>query len=78
MSLIDSIQVEVSVVIGSVDLPIRQLLKIGRGATIQLDAAHDDPSLLYVNDELVARGDVRVNGEFIEVEISHVLKRARR
>jgi flagellar motor switch protein FliN/FliY len=77
MSLIDTIQVELSVVIGSTDLPIRQLLKIGRGATIQLDASHDDPSLLYVNDELVARGDVRVNGEHIEVEISHVVKRAR-
>lgn len=77
MSLIDSILVDVSVVIGSTDLPIRQLLKIGRGATIQLDAAHDDPSLLYVNDELVARGDVRVNGEHIEVEISQVIRRGR-
>lgn len=77
MSVIDTIQVELSVVIGSTDLPIRQLLKVGRGATIQLDAAHDDPSHVYVNDELVARGDVRVSGDHIELEISHVVKRVR-
>ena len=58
MSVIDGIKVDVSIVLGSAHVPIRQILKMSRGAIIPLDCGYDDPTLVYVNNELVAEGQI--------------------
>ncbi len=45
-------------VLGKVSIPIRQLLKMGRGAVIALDRALDEPIEIRANNHLIARGDV--------------------
>ena len=65
MSVIDGIKIDVSVVLGSANIPIRQVLKMSRGAIIPLDCGYDDPTLVYVNNELVAEGQVKVDGDKI-------------
>ena len=55
---VGKVYVEISVVIGWSTMPIHQLLRMGRGAVIELNTTVNDPAYLYVNDHLVARGEV--------------------
>jgi flagellar motor switch protein FliN/FliY len=66
-----------SIVLGSSRLPIRQILKMGRGALIPLDCGYDDPTELYVNEKLIARGKVRVTGDRMSLEVTEIVKRGR-
>jgi flagellar motor switch protein FliN/FliY len=52
------IPVVVSAVLGRVSMPINQLLKLGRGAVVELDRRLGEPIEIYVNNRLVARGEV--------------------
>lgn len=75
MSVIDKISVEMTVVIGRTHMPIRQLLKMGRGAVIDLDARHDDPVWIFANDELIARGEIVLLGDRIGVSVTERIRR---
>lgn len=77
MSILESIPVELSIVLGSAQVPIRQILQMSRGAMIPLDTGQDDPSLVYVNDELVATGRILVDGERMSLEISEIITKSR-
>lgn len=75
MSVIEGIEVEISVVLGSARVPIRHLLKMGRGAVIPLDTGNNDPASIYVKDELVAKGEILVDDDKLSISISHVATR---
>jgi flagellar motor switch protein FliN/FliY len=77
MSVIDNIKIDVSIVLGSANVPIRQVLKMSRGATIPLDCDCDDPTLVFVNNELVAEGQIQVEGDRMSLEISRVVTKSR-
>ncbi|WP_084581516.1 FliM/FliN family flagellar motor switch protein [Sphingomonas azotifigens] len=77
MSVLDGIMIEMSVVLGSTEVPVRQILQMSRGAMIPLDCGQDDPSLVYVNGELVALGRILVDGEVMSLEISELVKKSR-
>ena len=63
-------QIEVWAVLGKVSIPIRQLLRMGRGAVIALDRALDDSIEIRANNHLIARGDVVIVDEKIGVCIT--------
>ncbi len=67
---INNVKVEISVVLGRTSMPIQQLLKMGRGAVIDLNAGHDTPVLIYANNELIAKGDVVISGDKIAVSVT--------
>lgn len=75
MSMVDDIQIEMTIVLGSAQVPIRQILQMGRGATIALDAGHDDPTVIFVHGQPVAEGRVLVTDEQMAIEITDVLQR---
>jgi len=77
MSVVDDISIDMSIVLGSANVPIRQILHMGRGATIALDCGHDDPTLVFVNGRLVAKGRVLVAEEQMSLEVTEVIKRGR-
>ncbi len=54
------VYVELSVVLGTTTMPIRHLLKMGRGAVIELNTTVNDPSYIYANEKLIAKGEVTV------------------
>jgi flagellar motor switch protein FliN/FliY len=58
-------------------VPVRQILQMSRGAMIPLDCGQDDPSMVYVNGELVALGRILVDGEVMSLEISELVKKSR-
>lgn len=71
----DRIHVDIAVVLGGQTMPIHQLLRMGRGAVIELDTQADDDVEILANDIPVARGQVVLNGEKISVSITEVLTR---
>lgn len=77
MSVLEGISVDLQIVLGSASVPIRQILKMSRGAIIPLGAGHDDPTIVYVNDQAVAKGKVLVAGDQMSIEITEVIKGAR-
>lgn len=58
MQAIYDIPVTVSAVLGRATMPINQLLKLGRGAVVELDRKIGDPIDILVNNRLIARGEV--------------------
>jgi flagellar motor switch protein FliN/FliY len=67
---VDNVSVELSVVLGRSQMPIHQLLKMGRGAVIELDTTVNDLALVYANDRLIARGEVMVIDDHIGITIT--------
>jgi flagellar motor switch protein FliN/FliY len=76
MSTVEKISIEVSVVLGGQTMPIHQLLRMGRGAVIELDRTADDDVEIIANDIPIARGQVVLKGERVGISITEVLFRA--
>ena len=80
LGLILDVTVPVTVSIGSVRKTISEILALGPGQVIELDRAAGDPVDLFVNDRLVARGEVVVVGDrygFRVTEITQPPERSR-
>ncbi|MFA6124372.1 FliM/FliN family flagellar motor switch protein [Sphingomonas sp.] len=77
MSILEDIEVELSIVLGSAQVQIRQILQMSRGAMIPLDCGQDDPTLVFVNDELIAKGRILVNSEEMSLEITEITRKSR-
>lgn len=73
VSVVGRVNVEITVVLGRATMPIRQLLKMGRGAVIDLDAKHEDECWIYANGELVARGEIMIVGDRVGVSITRMM-----
>jgi flagellar motor switch protein FliN len=73
-SNIQGVKVEISVVLGRSVIPMHQLLRMGRGAVIELDSRQDDPVLVLANDKPVARGEIIIQGDKIGVSIIELLR----
>lgn len=58
MSAIYNVPVDVQVVLGRTSMLVAQLLKLGRGAVLELERKVDEPVEVLVNHRLVARGEV--------------------
>ncbi len=54
----EEIMVDVSVTLGTADLRVNQLLKLGRGAVVELDRDVNDLVDIYANDILIGHGEV--------------------
>ena len=76
MAALEKVVVELSVVLGATVMPVHQLLRMGRGAVIELDTTEQDDVAIYANEVPVAKGQVIVQGDRIAVSITKVLKRS--
>ena len=75
MSILEKCSVDISVVLGSASMPIHQVLRLGRGAIIELDATEDDEVQILANNMPIASGLVVVNGNRVAVEVKEMLPR---
>ena len=75
---IEDVNVELTVVLGQTMLPIRQLLKMGCGAVIELEGHQDQPVKIYANGEMIAKGEIMVSGENVAVNITQSVKNYQR
>lgn len=70
VSQIEAVNVEISVVLGRSTLPMQQLLRMGRGAVIPLDAKASDEVWILANNHPVARGEIQINDEKISIAVT--------
>jgi len=76
LAKLDDVAVDIAVVLGTTSMPIHQVLRLGRGAIIELDASEDDEVRILANNLSVARGTVIVSGNRIAVEVKALLPRS--
>ncbi len=68
------IPVQVSAILGKSNMQVSQLLKMGRGAVIELDRKVGEAIDIYVNNRLVARGEVVVVENRLGVTMTEIIK----
>ena len=72
---LDSLKVDLTIVLGTTRLPLHQVLRMGRGAIVALDPSADDVVDILANGLAVARGRVVVEGRAIRVEVTDLVRR---
>jgi len=75
MEAVYDIPVQVSAVLGRATMQVSQLLKLGRGAVVELDRKLGEAVDIYVNNRLVARGEVvMVEDNRLGVTMTEIVK----
>ena len=68
------VPVTVSAVLGKSAMEVSQLLKLGRGTIVELDRKVGEAIDIYVNNRLIARGEVVVVDERLGVTMTEIVK----
>ena len=73
----DKISVDVSVTLGTAKLRVQQLLKLGRGAVVELDRNVNDYVDIYANNVLIGHGEVVITeNETIGISVTDIIKKS--
>lgn len=67
---VGNVEVELAVVLGRANMAMRQLLKMGRGAVIELNSHQDDEVWILANNHPIARGEILIQGDRIAISIT--------
>jgi flagellar motor switch protein FliN len=67
---LSAVEVEITVLLGRSTMPMQQLLRMGRGAVIQLDTQENDEVWILANNHPIARGELIIEGDRISVSIT--------
>jgi flagellar motor switch protein FliN/FliY len=73
LDLVLDVKVQVTVQLGSCELPMREVLSLSPGAVLQLKQQAKDPVGLYVNGKLIAYGEVVVVEDNFGIKITELL-----
>ena len=76
VSTLDKVTVDLMVVLGTSTMPIHQVMRLSRGAIIELDSTEADEVKILANNMLIASGVVLVDRNRIAVEVKQMLPRA--
>ena len=68
------VPVHISAVLGKAHLSVSQLLKLGSGSILELDRKVGEAIDIYVNNRLVARGEVVVVDDRLGVTMTEIIK----
>lgn len=71
---LNDVMVEITAVLGTAEMPISQILKLGRGAVVELNRTVGENIEVQANNRLVAMGDVVVIEDRLGVTLTEVLK----
>jgi len=70
MNLVLDVKVRLTVQLGSCELSMKEVIGLAPGTVIQLNQQASDPVGLYVNDKLVAHGEVVVVDDNFGIKIT--------
>lgn len=73
LGLILEVPLRLSVELGSASLPVRDVLALSKGSIVELDRMSGEPADIYVNDRLIARGELAVQDDRVAVRITELL-----
>ena len=74
LSAVYDVPVHLSAVLGKTSMPVSQLLRLGRGAVVELDRKVGEPVEIYVNNRLVARGEVMIVDDHLGITMTEIIK----
>ncbi|HEX9702653.1 MAG TPA: flagellar motor switch protein FliN [Rhodospirillales bacterium] len=70
------VEVEITAVLGTTEMPISQILKLGRGAVVELNRTVGEDIEVHANNRLVAKGEVIVVDDRLGVTMTEIIKTA--
>ncbi len=73
VTMLNDVKLRVKIELGRTKMLVEDVLKLGEGSVVELDKLAGDPVDVYVNDRLVARGEVLVLNDNFCVRISDVI-----
>src|ERR687886_624445 len=76
LGMLLDLSLPVSIELGRTSMTVQEILRLGRGAVIQLDRLAGEPIDIYVGDRKFAEGEVVVLGEHFGVRISRIFAAA--
>ena len=68
------VPVQVSAVLGKTSMPISQLIRLGRGAILELDRKVGESIDIVVNNRLIAKGEIVIVDERIGITMTEIIK----
>src|SRR4051812_19449790 len=71
--LVRDVELTVKIELGRTKMRLDEVLRLGQGAVVELDRLAGDPVDVFVNDRLVARGEVVVLNEKFAVRLTEVV-----
>ncbi len=74
-SAVYEVRVEVSAVLGTAMMPISQILKLGRGAVVELNRKVGEPIELRANEALVGYGEIAVVDDKLGVTMTEIIRK---
>lgn len=78
LDLVLEVPVNVSLRVGSTEIPIRELVKLVEGSVIALDREATDPMDVLVNGKLIAQGEIVIVDDQFGVRLTDVVSPAER
>ncbi len=73
IDLLDDVELDVKIELGRTDMYIEEVLQLGVGSVVELNKLAGDPVDIYVNERLVARGEVLVLNDNFCVRINDIV-----
>jgi len=73
IELLSDVDLHVKIELGRTQMLVEDVLRLGEGAVVELDKLAGDPVDVYVNDQLVARGEVLVLNDNFCIRISEIV-----
>ena len=73
MKMVLDVPLKVTVELGRTKLLVNDIIQLGQGSVIELDKMAGEPMEIYVNDKLIAMGEVVVVNEKFGVRLTDVM-----
>ena len=73
LDILLDVKVNITVQLGTSMLPMREVMELQPGSVIQLNQTANDPVGLYVNDKLIAYGEVVVVEDNFGIKITELV-----
>lgn len=73
IEFLDDVELDVKIELGRTEMYIEDVLRLGVGSVVELDRLAGDPVDIYVNERLVARGEVLVLNDNFCVRVNDII-----
>ena len=73
LKAIYDVPMKLKVVLGQVDCKVSDLLKLNKGDKIELDKKPEDPVDLFINDKLVAKGEIVLIDDKVGLTLTEII-----
>lgn len=77
LEAVHDVPVKVQAVLGRSRMPIGDLLQLNAGAVVELDRRVGEPVDIFVNDRLIARGEVVLIDSALGVTLTEIVRQER-